>query len=154
MKKIIHFVAATVATLCVFIFFTSTVIVEIFGSNQAVAHVKELIVFPGLFVLVPAIAITGITGFALGKERKGALVQRKMAKMPVIGLNGVLVLVPSAIYLHMLASSGEFGVVFNIVQGIELTAGVVNLCLMAINMKDGLKLSRQSCPNMGLGRRT
>lgn len=148
MKKIVHLVGALVATLCILVFFTSTVLVEFFGSTEAIATVKELIVFPGLFILVPAIAATGATGFALGKERKGKLVQRKLKKMPIIGLNGILVLVPSAIYLNMLASSGAFDATFYIVQGVELVAGIVNLTLMGMNMKDGLKMSSKLRPNL------
>ena len=148
MKKIVHLVGALVATLCILVFFTSTVLVEFFGSTEAIATVKELIVFPGLFILVPAIAATGATGFALGKERKGKLVQRKLKKMPIIGLNGILVLVPSAIYLNMLASSGAFDTTFYIVQGVELVAGIVNLTLMGMNMKDGLKMSSKLRPNL------
>ncbi|WP_019615765.1 hypothetical protein [Psychromonas ossibalaenae] len=146
MKKVIHLVGALSATLCILVFFTSTVLVEVFGSIEAVAKVKELVVFPGLFILVPSIAATGATGFALGKNRKGKLVKRKMKKMPVIALNGILILMPSAVYLNILASSGTFDTSFYIVQGVELIAGGINLVLMAMNMKDGLRMSGKLRP--------
>ena len=144
MKKAIHFVGAVVATSCIFVFFTSTVIVELLGSEQLIAKVKELIVFPGLFILIPAIAATGATGISLGKARKGKLVQGKMKRMSIIGINGILILVPSAIYLNILASSADFGTAFFLVQGLELIAGIVNLVLMAMNFKDGLSISRKT----------
>ncbi len=71
MKNKIHPIAAVLATLCIATFFTSTVLVELFGTHESIAIVKSLIVMPGLFILVPAIAATGGTGFALSKSRKG-----------------------------------------------------------------------------------
>ena len=58
MIKIVHRIAAITATLCIAIFFTSTVFVELFGSHESIAMIKRLIVLPGLFILVPAIAVT------------------------------------------------------------------------------------------------
>lgn len=141
MKQKIHLIAGILATLTITIFFTSTIIVELFGSHEAVAVLKSLIVLPGLFILVPAIAATGGTGFALSKTRKGRLVQTKQKRMPFIGANGVLVLLPCAIFLDLWASSGAFDTRFYIVQGIELVAGATNLTLMSMNIRDGLKMS-------------
>lgn len=73
MKQNIHFIAGILATLTIATFFTSTIAVELFGSHDAVATVKSLIVIPGLFILVPAIAATGGSGFALSKSRQGGL---------------------------------------------------------------------------------
>lgn len=143
MKTMIHLAGAVVATLCVFVFIVTTVFVEIYGSVETIAKVKELIVYPGLFILVPAIVVTGATGFALAKNRGGRIVQRKMKRMPFIGANGILILVPSAIYLNHLASSGVLDTKFYVVQGVELIAGIVNLVLMGMNMKDGLTISRK-----------
>ncbi|HPE81017.1 MAG TPA: hypothetical protein PKZ35_13550 [Gammaproteobacteria bacterium] len=141
MKKNIHFVAGLLATLTIATFFTSTIVVELFGSHEAVATVKNFIVMPGLFILVPAIAATGGTGFALSKSRKGRLVQVKQKRMPFIGANGVLVLIPCAIFLDRWASAGAFDTTFYIVQGIELIAGATNLTLMGMNIRDGLRMS-------------
>ncbi len=94
----IHPFAAVIATLCIATFFTSTCIVELFGSYELVATVKSLIVMPGLFILVPAIAVTGGTGFILSKNRKGRLVENKKKRMPFIGANGLLILLPAAYF--------------------------------------------------------
>ena len=51
--------------------------------------VKRLIVLPGLFILVPALAAAGGSGFALARDRRGALVQAKKRRMPFIALNGL-----------------------------------------------------------------
>jgi len=140
MKTKIHLAAGMLATLLIATFFTSTVAVELFGSHGAVAAVKHLIVFPGIFILVPAIAATGGTGFALSKVRHGRLVDKKKRRMPFIAANGILILLPSAIYLNWLASAGVFDGVFYGVQALELAAGAVNLTLMGLNIRDGLRL--------------
>ena len=139
----LHLFSATLSTLCIGTFFVSSTLVELLGSNEAISTVKHLILCPGLFILVPAIAITGGTGFALSKNRKGKLVNVKKRRMPFIGANGVLILIPSAIFLDRLAASGSFGTTFYLIQGLELLAGAVNLYLMGSNMRDGLKMTRK-----------
>ena len=68
MVKRLHLIASIVATLAIATFSLSTALVELFGSHEAVATVKRLIVFPGLFILIPAIAATGGSGFNLSKS--------------------------------------------------------------------------------------
>lgn len=61
--------------------------------------------------------------------------------MPIIAANGVLVLLPSAFYLAWLSSQGEFGLLFFSIQAVELVRGAVNLALMSLNLRDGLRLA-------------
>ncbi len=140
-KHKIHPVAATVATLCIATFFISTVIVELFGSYESIAVVKSLIVMPGLFILIPAIAITGASGFARAKGTKSGIIGSKKKRMPFIAANGILILLPAAICLNQWAAIGAFDTKFYIVQAFELLAGAINLTLMSMNMRDGLRLS-------------
>jgi len=140
MKSKIHLIGAILSTLCIGSFFTSSILSELFGSPEFIATVKHLIVLPGLLILVPAIAITGFTGVVLSKDRKGLLVANKKKRMPFIGANGILILIPAAIFLNQLAASGSFGMKFYIVQGLELVAGASNLFLMGMNIRDGLKM--------------
>ena len=132
MTKKAHFLAGLLATVTIATFFLSTILVELFGSHQAVATIKSLIVVPGLFVLVPAIMATGGSGFALSKSRQGGLVETKKKRMRFIAANGLLVLVPAAIFLDRWASAGAFDATFYLVQGVELLAGSVNLTLMGV----------------------
>ncbi len=141
MKKKVHPIASVVAMLCIASFFTSSALIELFGSHTEVAMVKKLIVVPGLFILIPALAITGITGFALAKNRRGRLVDRKLKRMPFIAANGIFILVPCAIFLDQWASSGLYDSRFYVVQAVELLAGGVNLTLMSMNMRDGLMMA-------------
>ncbi len=146
MIKLIHGVAAIVATLCIATFFTSTLFVELFGSAEAIAKVKSLIVKPGLFILIPAMALMGGSGFKLSQGKKSRLIESKKKRMPFIGANGVLILIPAAILLNRWASAGQFDTLFYIVQGLELLAGATNLYLMGLNMRDGLKLGGRLRP--------
>ena len=141
MIKKIHPIAAVIATLTIAIFFISTILFELFGSHEAIASLKSLIVMPGLFVLIPAIAATGGSGFTLSKVYNGRLVETKMKRMPFIAANGLLVLLPAAIFLDQWASAGSFDTKFYVVQAAELLAGAINLTLMSLNMRDGLRIS-------------
>ncbi len=146
MPKKVHLTAGIVATLTIALFFLSTVLVELFGSHEAVAIVKRLIVLPGLLILVPAIAATGGSGFYVSKSRKGRLVDAKKMRMPFIAANGILVLIPCAIVLNRWAAAGSFDTTFYAIQAIELLAGATNLVLMGLNIRDGLKMSGRMRP--------
>jgi hypothetical protein len=141
MKRTVHLVAGILATSLIAAFFVSSILVELFGSYEAVAKAKNLIVTPGLWLLIPAIAVTGGSGFSLSRSRQGRLVESKKKRMPFIAANGVLVLVPSAIFLDLWAAQNMFDTRFALVQGLELLAGAVNLTLMGLNIRDGLRLS-------------
>ncbi len=141
MLKRLHLVAGILAPLCVATFFVSTVVVELFGAGGAVAQLKSLIVTPGLWILIPAIAAAGGSGAVLSRSRAGRLVVSKKKRMPFIAANGLLVLVPCAIVLNRWAAAGSFDTAFVVVQAIELIAGAVNLGLMGLNVRDGLRMA-------------
>ena len=136
-----HLVAGVIATLCIATFFLSTLLVELFGSQASVAWLKSFVVVPGLFILVPAVAITGGSGFFLSKSRRGRLVDSKKKRMPFIAANGLIVLVPCAIVLSRWSAAGSFDTAFYVVQAIELSGGAINLALMGLNIRDGLRMS-------------
>lgn len=127
--------------LCIATFFVATVAVELYGTPEAVARLKSLIVSPGLWILVPAIAAAGASGTLLGRSRQGRLVDAKRRRMPFIAANGLLVLLPCAIVLDRWAAAGGIGTAFYVVQALELLAGAVNLALMGLNLRDGLRLA-------------
>lgn len=147
MKIKIHLVTAVVATLCISTFFTATILVELFGSKESIATVKNLIVTPGLFFLIPALAITGISGFNSAKNRQGRLISNKQKRMPFIAANGLLILLPCAIFLNQWAATGTFNPQFYIVQAFELLAGAINLSLMGLNIRDGLRMTGKLRPS-------
>jgi hypothetical protein len=141
MPKRIHLMAGILAPLCLVAFFVSTVLVELLGSHAAVAQLKALIVTPGLWIMIPAMAAVGGSGMFLGKSRKGRLVDAKKKRMPFIAANGLLVLVPCALLLDRWAAAGSFDASFYFVQAIELLAGAANALLMGLNVRDGLRMA-------------
>ena len=140
MLKRIHQFAGIIGFLTILTFWTSTVASELFGSVEMIAAVKQAIPW-GFLILVPALAITGASGFRMAGTSSEPRIVRKKRRMPFIAGNGVLILIPAALYLATLASRGEFGSLFYGVQAIELIAGAVNLTLMLLNIRDGLRLT-------------
>jgi len=126
MKTKIHGFFGLVALFCVLSFWTGTVYVEAFGTLSDIAIVK-LSILKGMGVLVPAMMLTGISGFSM--KWKGPMVERKKWRMKIIAANGMLVLLPSAFFLNSLSQQGIFDSWFYGVQGsvncavIHATAG-------------------------------
>lgn len=140
MQSRIHALAGGLALLLISTFFLSSLTAEIVGHPVGIIQVKRLIVY-GLTLLIPAMAITGITGRLLAGVRRGQLMQTKQRRMLIIALNGLLILTPCALVLANLAENGHIHGVFYAVQGLELIAGGVNIALLSLNMRDGLRLT-------------
>jgi hypothetical protein len=140
MTKVIHPVAGGIAVLTIAAFWLSTLGVELFGTEAQVVAVKTAIPY-GLLVLVPALVAVGATGLRRAKGRRGGVLGRKVRRMPVIAGNGLLVLVPSALFLAWKAQDGAFDATFYAVQVVELLAGAVNLTLLGLSMRDGMRLT-------------
>jgi hypothetical protein len=141
-RAALHAAAGVVALLCIVTFLTSTVWVELTGGAEEVAGVKRAIVY-GLAVLIPAMALVGISSSRLAGRARAAAVAAKQRRMRLIAMNGLLVLVPAAVILDRLAAAGAFGTMFYLVQGAELIAGPTNLVLLGLNFRDGLRMSRR-----------
>jgi hypothetical protein len=140
MMRFVHPVAGTLAILTIATFWTSTALSELFGSPAAVTAIKTAIPW-GFLVLVPALAAVGGSGFALAKGRRPKIVAAKIGRMPLIAGNGLLVLIPSALFLASKADAGAFDAGFYAVQAVELVAGAANIVLLGLNMRDGLRMT-------------
>ncbi|WP_281558051.1 hypothetical protein [Thalassomonas sp. RHCl1] len=138
----IHAIAATCALLMITVFFISTLISELSGNLLYITTVKSYI-FYAIWLLIPTMAIAGITGNKLAPKANSGTIGAKKKRMPFIALNGLVVLIPSAVYLKSLALTGRFDTTFYIVQGIELIAGFANITMMSLNLRDGLKIRNQ-----------
>lgn len=139
MKRRAHGMVAFLAFLLIAAFWSSTVVAELFLGTAAVAAVEQGIVY-AMVVLVPVMLATAGSGFALAGKSRHPLILRKRRRMPFIAANGVLVLLPSAIWLHLRAQAGLFDRAFYAVQAVELIAGAINLVMIGLNLRDGLKL--------------
>ncbi len=139
MTKMIHPVAGTVAIITIATFWLSTALTELFASHVVVTSVKTAIPW-GFLLLIPALALAGGSGVALAKGRRAGLIGAKFKRMPFIAANGILVLIPSALFLASKAKAAQFDTAFYAVQALELVAGATNITLLGLNMRDGLKL--------------
>lgn len=140
MKRKIHAAAGLIGFLAIATFWTSTAVSELLGSQEMVVAAKTMIL-NGMFVLIPAMVIVGASGMVMGKRRRDAPAMTKKKRMPVIALNGLLILLPAAVYLQLKAVAGSFDTQFYLVQALELLAGAVNLTLMGLNIRDGLTMT-------------
>lgn len=142
MKLAIHAVAGTLALATISTFWTATALSELFGSHATIASVKTAIFF-GMMILIPAMATAGATGANLGKGWKLPQVAAKSRRMKIIAANGLLVLLPSAVFLALRARAGVFDTGFVLVQSLELLAGAINITLLLLNLRDGLRLRQR-----------
>ena len=142
----IHAIAGGIGFLTIMIFMLSTIISELFGSPETIASVKRAILW-GLCVMIPAMAVVGGSGFTLARDRSEDPVPAKKKRMPIIGANGLLVLVPLAFTLEARAAAGQFDTMFYVLQAVELIAGALNLTLMGLNIRDGLALTGRGKPS-------
>ena len=140
MLKRNHPIAGITGFLTILTFWTSTVASELFGSVETIATVKQTIPW-GFLILVPALAIAGASSFRMAGASSKPRIASKKRRMPFIAGNGLLILIPAALYLARLASRGEFGTLFYAVQAVELADGAINLALMSLNIRDGLRLT-------------
>lgn len=143
MKKIIHRLAGTLALLLISCFWLATILTELSGQEEAIYLAKRTILY-AMALLIPSLMVTAGSGFALAGKRVGRLVNAKKKRMPFIAMNGLLILVPSAVFLWWKAAQGEFDLSFAVVQALELAAGATNITLLGLNMRDGIQLSRMT----------
>ena len=141
MTKIIHPIAGLIALLTIASFWLSTVLSELFASEAAIIAVKTAIPW-GFLLLIPALAATGGSGLAVAKGRRSGVIGTKLKRMPFIAANGLLVLIPAALFLASKAKVGQFDGSFYTVQVLELIAGAINITLLGFNMRDGFKLTK------------
>lgn len=140
MLKIIHPVAGVIAMLTIATFWLSTALTELFASHAVVTAVKSAIPW-GFLLLIPALATAGGSGIRLAKGARTGLIGAKSKRMPFIAANGILVLIPSALFLASKAKAAEFDAAFYTVQALELVAGATNITLLGLNIRDGIKMT-------------
>lgn len=138
-QRTLHATAATLGLIFIATFFISTVIAEIGGDRGTIVRVKTGI-FYAIFALVPIMATAGLLGRRLAGTSQAPIIKRKMRRMQLVAMNAVAILIPCVVVLYWLASQGRFGWQFVAVQAVELLAGAVNVMLLGLNLRDGLRL--------------
>lgn len=143
--RAVHRVAGVVGLATIGAFWLATIGTELRGVSAEIIWLKRHIPW-GLGWLVPALLTLAATGARLGRGRGGRRVEAKRRRMPWIGANGLLLLVPAALFLAAKARAGELDAVFVAVQVVELVAGAVNLVLLGSSFRDGLVLAGRLPP--------
>src|SRR5262249_16350677 len=145
MSSRVHAMAGLLGLTLITLFFGATVVAELRADAREIAMVKQLIL-AGVVVLIPTMMIVGGSGRSLAGKRGGAIIGGKRRRMVVIAAIGLLVLTPCAVILQHLSADGDFGVVFSLIQAIELLGGAVNIILMGLNVRAGLRLTGRVRP--------
>ena len=135
----VHIIATSIAVLTIGCFFSFSIIAEIIGNHEFITQVKTVILY-GLPILLLAMPMLGITGKKLAGKSKSPIVATKMKRMKFVAFNGV-VLISLAVYLYFRAINSNIDSTFLGVQIIELLFGAINLTLLGLNIKAGMKLS-------------
>lgn len=139
--RALHPAAGLTALATIITFWCSTAISELFLGRPAVVAVKCAVV-AGMFLLIPALVAAAASGFRLGGRSRHPRLVAKRRRMPFIALNGLLILLPSALFLRSQALAGNFDTAFVIVQAVELAAGALNITLLALSAADGMSCAR------------
>lgn len=134
-----HIIATAIAVLTIGCFFSFSLIAEINGNHEFIKQVKTGILYC-LPILVLTMPILGITGKQLAGKSQNPIVAIKMKRMKLVAFNGII-LVSLAIYLFYRATDNRIDKTFLLVQIIELIFGTINLTLIGLNIKAGMKLS-------------
>ncbi|MBL0371724.1 hypothetical protein JJB09_06760 [Rhizobium sp. KVB221] len=141
MKTILHAAAGALSLLLVTSFLASTIVAELFLTYSAVASVKAVIAAT-IALLVLSMVATGASGAFLARGRISPIIAAKMRRMKLIAANGLIVMLPSAIFLYLRSADNHFDAIFLTVQAIEIAGGIVQLGLLGANFRDGLRMTR------------
>ncbi|MCR8547915.1 hypothetical protein M4578_08750 [Salipiger sp. P9] len=136
---LIHGASGAAALAIVASFWSLALYAEFLASSGAVIAIRQAILYVLPF-LVLAMAAAGASGARLAGGSKAPAVRAKMARMRVAALNGLLVLVPAAVFLGLRARAGDLTGAFAYVQLLELCAGALNIVLLGLNMRAGMAM--------------
>ena len=137
--KKMHRAAGFLALLLIFTFLISTIITEFIGDYKLIGLTKKyiLISIAGLILLMAA---TGLSGFRMTKKRDNIITRRKKSRIKIIGINGILLSIFAAI-LYYKSSNAQYDNLFWTIQSLEIFFGTVNLILIILMIRDGMRLS-------------
>ncbi|WOI58345.1 hypothetical protein [Palleronia sp. LCG004] len=135
----LHGIAGAAALLIIGTFWVSALTAELALTTAGIVAVRTAVLY-AVPTLVIAMIATGASGARLAGRSSAPIIRAKRRRMILIAANGLIVLVPSAVFLGLRAQAGLFDATFALVQIIELAAGAVNIVLLALNMRAGLAM--------------
>lgn len=140
--RLLHRFAGAVALAILLVFQASTIVAETSLSHASVILVKDMIVL-GLIPRILCMATAGITGNLIARKPLAGLPRTKANRMKIVAVNGLVILIPAALWLDRAANANAFGTSFYAVQAVEIVAGLLNATLLVLNMRDGLTMTRK-----------
>jgi len=136
----IHAAAGALAFLIILGFEAVTIGVEASGRGASIAAVRTGILYV-LPVLIGLLMTAGATGCVMAGARPAGLVAQKQRRMMLVAANGALILGPAAVFLAWKAWAGAFDTTFVVVQAAEMIFGLLNLALLGLSLRDGMRLT-------------
>lgn len=137
--KNIHKVAAILAFLLITSFLTSTIIADLLATPEKIAQVKNTILM-FIPILILAMIATGLSAKKLYPSAVTGKFKLKQTRLKVAAINGTLILLPAAIVLAKWSALGQFDGLYWTVQILEVIAGMTNLTMIGLNIRDGIRL--------------
>lgn len=144
-----HAAGGTLALVLIVLFWVASALAVLAPGADAALAVKRGVVW-GLALLIPLLAATGLSGMRLVAGRSGRLIGTKQKRMALAAANGLCVMLPCALYLRALAVAGDFGAAYRAVQTVELAVGLLQIALLGLNLRDGLRLRRRTAASAAL----
>lgn len=141
-----HKIAAIVAFILIATFQISTISVELFGTNTQISAVKSIILML-IPLLILAMITTGVTANKLYPGTMKGIFKVKQLRLKIAAINGLIILLPSAIVLAKWSAVAQFDSIYWTVQAIEIIAGMTNLTMIGLNIRDGIRLARKAPKN-------
>ncbi len=137
----IHVTAAAGAIAVITAFLVSSGVIELIGGAGDIRVLRHAVLL-GLPLLIACLVTAGLTGQRLAGGSRSAVVRRKQRRLQAAAAAGLLVLVPCALILSHPAIAPAPGGAFTALEITESVFGSVNLSLLALNFRDGRRMTR------------
>lgn len=142
----IHLTAAAGAVAVVIAFLAVSAVTELVGGVGEVRAARQGILL-GLPLLIACLATAGITGSRLADRSRSAVVRAKRWRLAAAAVTGLVVLIPCALLLGFPPAAFAGSPQVTALEIIEWAFGSVNLCLLVLNFRAGLRIrSRRRIP--------
>jgi hypothetical protein len=138
----VHLTAAVGAITVITAFLAVSAVTELAGSPGEIRAVRQGIML-ALPLLIACLATAGLTGRRLAGRSRSAVVRAKKLRLAAAAVVGLAVLVPCALFLAHLTAAHVAGPATTALEATELAFGSLNLSLLALNLRDGLRMRRR-----------
>jgi hypothetical protein len=139
MFKRLHRLAGIAALLLAVSFLSVTTYAELSHNATLIYKAKRFVVLAIPFMLL-FMPLSALSGKKMAGNSKNSIIKRKNRRLRFIAANGAI-LVTLAIWLYLKAAGRHFDMGFWILQGLELALGLLNIVLLSLMARDGMKLS-------------